>query len=271
MFDAIIRAGVEPLAMDDLYRYTDLETRIQSVTHALGVILVAFALGSIVLPILLLVFLDPFVPLVDGESYTSEGYLLLSSVQFMGFIIVAIGYVNWRDVDLFEFSIPSLRGLAWIPGGFVLLYAVAYGLSVLIGLLNLDIATNSVVEIGRQDPQIFLYMIPISFLLVGPGEELVFRGVVQGLFRKAYGVVPAVLLASVFFGISHYLALAGEGRVTYIAIAMGLGLVLGTVYERTENIVVPAVIHGAWNAMLFASEWYAATNPEMAESLILLP
>ena len=257
--------------MDDLYRYADRRTRLRSVAHALGVILAAFALGAVVLPLLLAPALNPFVPLFDGEDPTSMGYLILSSVQFVGFIVVAVGYVRWRDVDLFELSIPSLRDLAWVGGGFVLLFAVAYGLSLLITLLGLETATNAVVEMGRRDPQIFLYMIPISFLFIGPGEELVFRGVVQGLLRKAYGVVPAVLIASVLFGVAHYLALVGQGRVTYIAIATGLGLVLGAVYERTGNVVVPAVIHGAWNAMLFAVQWYVATNPDVAESLAVLP
>ncbi|MFB6201955.1 MAG: lysostaphin resistance A-like protein [Halorhabdus sp.] len=257
--------------MDDLYRYADFQTRLQGAAHALGVILAAFVVGAIVLPLLIAPLVDPFVPIYAGESLTSEGYLLLSAVQFVGFIAVAIGYVIWQDADLVSLSVPSLRDLAWMGGGFVLLFLVAYGLSVLITLLDLETATNSVVQLGREDPRIFLYMIPISFLFIGPGEELVFRGVVQGLFRKAYGVAPAVLITSVLFGVAHYLALVGQGRATYIAIAIGLGVVLGSVYERTENVLVPIVIHGAWNAMLFTIQWYVATNPELAESLAVLP
>ena len=257
--------------MDDLYRYADFETRLRGTAHALGVVLAAFAAGVVVLPVVVAPFVDPFVPLFDGDDLTSEGYLIFSAVQFVGFIAVAVGYVRWKEIALFDISMPSLRDVAWIVGGFIILYVVAHGLALLISALGLQTAENSVIETGRQDPRIFLYMIPISFLLIGPGEELVFRGVVQGLLRKAYGVLPAVLVASVLFGVAHTVALQGGGKATYVAVAIGLGLVLGSVYERSENILVPIVIHGAWNAMLFAVQWYLATNPDVAESLALLP
>ncbi|WP_136689261.1 CPBP family intramembrane glutamic endopeptidase [Halorhabdus amylolytica] len=256
--------------MDDLTRYADFRTRLRSVAHALGVIIAAFLVGALVLPVAVLVLVNPFYPLRVSGGLTIAGNLLLTMTQFVGFVLVAVGYVKWQDVDLYDLSLPSLRDVGWMGGGFVLLFVVAYGLSIVITVLGLETATNAVVKLGQENPQFFLYMIPVSLLFIGPGEELVFRGVVQGLFRKAYGVVPAVVITSVLFGVAHYLALVGEGQVTYIAIATGLGLVLGAVYERTENVVVPIVIHGAWNAMLFTVQWYAATNPEMMESLTLL-
>jgi len=256
--------------MDDLYRYTDLQTRLHAVAHGLGVILAAFLVGALALPVAALLLIDPVYPLRVGEELTIGGNLLLTMIQFAGFVLVAVGYVKWQGVDLYDVSLPSLRDVGWMAGGFVLLFVVAYGLSMLITLLGLETATNAVVETGRDNPRFFLYMIPVSLLFIGPGEELVFRGVVQGLFRKAYGVGPAVLVTSVLFGVAHYLALVGQGRVTYIAIATGLGLVLGAVYERSGNVVVPAVIHGVWNAMLFAVQWYVTTHPEAFESLALV-
>lgn len=257
--------------MDDLFRHADTQTRLQAVGHALGVVLAAFLIGAFVLPIAVLVLVDPFYPLRVGEDLTMEGNLLLTMVQFSGFVLVAVGYVRWQDVDLYDVSVPSLRDVGWMALGFVLLFAVAYGLAIVIELLGLQTATNAVVETGRDNPRFFLYMIPVSLLFIGPGEELVFRGVVQGYLRRAYGVVPAIVVASLLFGVAHYLALVGEGRLTYIAIATGLGLVLGTVYERTGNVVVPTIIHGSWNAMLFAVQWYVATHPELAESVAILP
>lgn len=102
-------------------------------------------------------------------------------------------------------------------------------------------------------------MVPISLLLVAPGEELIFRGVVQGLFRRAYGPVPAILITSALFGVAHYLALSGSGKLVYVAVAAILGLVLGTVYELSDNLVVPTLAHGVWNSYLFLGQWVLLT------------
>lgn len=100
----------------------------------------------------------------------------------------------------------------------------------------------------------------LAILFVAPGEELVFRGIVQGLFRQTDGPVPAILFVSVLFGVVHYVALAGSGKVTYIVVTLLLGVLLGYVYERTENILVPVVVHGLYNAILFAGQWVVAVN-----------
>jgi membrane protease YdiL (CAAX protease family) len=101
-------------------------------------------------------------------------------------------------------------------------------------------------------------MIPVALFFVGPAEELLFRGVVQGLLRRSFGVVPGLLGASALFGVGHYLAISSGSAWTYLLVAGALGLVLGAVYEYTENIVVPAITHGLWNAGLFVINYYIA-------------
>lgn len=103
-------------------------------------------------------------------------------------------------------------------------------------------------------------MIPITVLFVGPGEELLFRGVIPGLFRRAYGPVPAIVIASGLFDVAHYAALAGSDKRTYIVVTILLGLLLGGLYEQTDNVLVPIVVHGIYNAILFAGQWAVAVN-----------
>ena len=70
-----------------------------------------------------------------------------------------------------------------------------------------------------------------------------------------------VFLASIgMFGVVHWIALSGGGKVTYIAVAAVLGLALGAVYERTKNILVPIAVHGLYNALLFSIQWLVATG-----------
>jgi len=252
--------------MDEYYRVTDLRTRAESLGHSLGVVVGAFALGYVLLNVAALVFVAAGV--VSAEALANADipvpanvYAAVTIAQFAGFLVIALAYVWWRDdFGLLAIDVPDLRDLAAMVGGFVALFVAALGVSIVVQQLGAETATNQVVEQGQQNPTLFLYMIPITILVVAPAEELLFRGVVQGLFRRAYGVVPAILLASALFGVAHWLALTGAGRLTYIAIAAVLGLVLGTVYELTENLAVPVVIHGLWNAFLFGSQYLAAAG-----------
>jgi membrane protease YdiL (CAAX protease family) len=54
-------------------------------------------------------------------------------------------------------------------------------------------------------------------------------------------------------------------------VAATLGIVLGTVYELSGNIVVPSVIHGVYNAILFFGNWYIETQGIPREMVIFVP
>jgi len=56
------------------------------------------------------------------------------------------------------------------------------------------------------------------------------------------------------FAIIHYPSLSGSptGQLIYVAIISVPGLIFGVAYEYTDNLVVPALIHGLYNATLFA-------------------
>lgn len=231
-----------------------------SFVHAAGIIVAAYVLG-IVLASLGYLGINVLTGLTD-ETAPVLFNLWLTVLQFVGFILAAVWYVANVDRDILHVERPNLGTVGWIVGGFVLLMVVNVVMSVFISLLGTEAAQNQVIETGRETPVFLLYMIPIALLLVGPGEELLFRGVVQGKLREAFGVWPGIVLASVVFGLVHWLALVGtgSGRLVYVAVAAALGLALGTVYEYSKNILVPIVIHGCWNAMLFAINWYVIVN-----------
>jgi len=249
----------------EYYRVTDWRTRAESLGHSLGVVVGAFLVGYVLLNVTALALVAADVVTVEALTEPDVPipptvYAAVTVAQFLGMGVLGGLYLWWRgDIALFDVGVPDLRDVATTVVGFVVLFVAASALTVVIGLLGVESATNEVVEQGQRNPRIFLYMIPITILLVAPAEELIFRGIVQGLFRGAYGVVPAVVLASALFGVAHWLALTGGGsRLTYVAIAAVLGLVLGVAYEYSENLAVPVVIHGLWNAFLFGSQYQAA-------------
>lgn len=249
------------------YRVTDWRTHAESLGHAVGLVVGAFLLGIIIQSAAAFGFagagLIPPEALANPDvTIPTVPYAALTASQFVGIFGAGALYVWWRDEPLFEVGLPSLRSIGLIVVGFVALYGVNVGIGVLFTLLDLEVAANQVIEAGKQEPVRFLLMIPVTVLFVAPAEEVVFRGVVQGLFRKAYGVVPGVVLASALFGVGHWLALAGTGggKLAYVAIAAALGLVLGTLYELSDNLTVPIAVHGLYNTLLFVGQYLIATG-----------
>ncbi|MEZ3172454.1 MULTISPECIES: CPBP family intramembrane glutamic endopeptidase [Haloferacaceae] len=185
--------------------------------------------------------------------------ILLQGVTFGGLSIL---YLRFRDLD-FEFvslSIPDRRDVAVTIGGVGTLLGLLIVASRVISSLGLESAENQVVTVGQQNPTAFLILIPLSFLLVGPGEELLYRGLVQGTLRETLHPTRAIVLASALFASIHLFSLSGEGKLVYVGIAFVLALVLGATYEYTDNLVVPALIHGAYNAIQFTSAYLTATG-----------
>ncbi len=151
-------------------------------------------------------------------------------------------------------ELPGLRDLAAIAVGYVLALVAAVVGTAIVARLQVDTGTNQAVETALEAPEVLLILIPASFLLIGPGEELLFRGVVQGRLREVFSPVSGILLASLVFALLHFFALTGgslEGNLAAAGLLTGPAVVLGAAYEYTDNIVVPSLIHGLYNATLF--------------------
>lgn len=234
-------------------------SRIRSVSTAIGLTYGSYIVGNIVLLAIITVLAAIGLQIMTRPSLR----LLLSTVLLQGVTFggIAIVYLKFRglDFDFVPVSVPSKREIGVIVGGFLLLLVLLFASSAFVSSLGLESAQNRVVETGQQNPLAFLLLVPLSFLLIGPGEELLFRGLVQGTLREALHPARAIVLASALFASIHFFSLSGEGKFVYIGIAFVLALVLGATYEYTSNLTVPALIHGAYNAVQFASAYVTAT------------
>ncbi|MFC4451756.1 CPBP family intramembrane glutamic endopeptidase [Halorussus aquaticus] len=201
-----------------------------------------------------------------GVALMERPALLLGVSVVMGqgvaFGTFALGYLAYTDrgFDFVSARVPTLRDLAWSVGGLVALFAGLVALSVLFSAFGVESASNAVTEFGERDPRVFLLLVPLSFLFIGPGEELLYRGVVQGRLREAFGPWVAIAAASFVFAVVHVFSLRGAGKIAYLAVLLVLSPILGVTYERTDNLVVPALVHGAFNAIQFYLAYLAATG-----------
>ena len=74
-------------------------------------------------------------------------------------------------------------------------------------------------------------------LSAGIGEELLFRGVIQAGLTGAWGPLPALIVASLLFGLVHAMSW------TYFLITFLAGLYMGLLYLWTGNLLVPMIVH----------------------------
>ncbi|MFB6353444.1 MAG: lysostaphin resistance A-like protein [Halobacteriales archaeon] len=197
---------------------------------------------------------------------------LTAGVAFGG---VSVAYLAYRGrgpstVGLRWLSVPDL---AWTGGGYLLALGAALVVSLAVVAAGGEPAPNQLSQLGVEAPALLLLLVPVSLLFIGPGEELLFRGVVQGRLREAFGPAAAVLLSSAIFAGSHFLALVGSAgaRLTTIAVLFFPALVLGAAYERTGNLVVPALIHGLYNATLAVLLYVALQFSGMGATAALTP
>ncbi len=85
----------------------------------------------------------------------------------------------------------------------------------------------------------------IVLMAIGAGvcEELMFRGVLQSWIDGFAPIITAIILSNIVFGLLHM------RTVLYAVIAGGIGVYFGVVYAITDNLVVPMVAHGLYDAV----------------------
>jgi membrane protease YdiL (CAAX protease family) len=200
----------------------------------------------------------------DVTLQSTIGYATSTLLQGIAFITVVVMYMRYANhPNLLNIRRPSasnlnrvLRDLGWVIGGSILLLVGSQAVGIALQQFGLAPGTNQIVSAVRQDRTLALYLIVLSFVATGPGEETLFRGGVQGILRGTFSPVAAVVLSSMLFGLAHVTAVVTGGGASgvpgYVISAFVLGLVLGSLYEYTDNLLIPVLVHGAYNAVLFA-------------------
>lgn len=247
--------------MEPVSRTPSTEDRLVTVGKMLGLGFLGLGVGLVTQIVLLVVLVLAGVDVL-ASPLLSVG-LSLVSLQGVGLAVVGLLYLRYSGYGLsfVGFRFPTFRDAVWTVGGLIGMIAVllvaATILQAISTALGVETAQNSIVETASEDPTVLFLLIPAAFLIIGPSEELLFRGIIQGRIREVFGPVAGILLASTIFGFAHLTAFAATaGSIASVLIPIGgltaVSLVLGYTYEKTDNIVVPSLIHGAYDALLFS-------------------
>jgi membrane protease YdiL (CAAX protease family) len=190
-------------------------------------------------------------PVLPGVELT----VLEAAVRFLP-LVIALWFLQSEGVSLAEIGLARdqiLPALFSVAGLYLLLNAVGIGLS---------LSTAGAAAVGYQwtvPPVMALVAFAEALLFAALVEEVAFRGYLQSKviavlpkttrFREAFGVVAA----SVLFAVAHVPRVLTSGvpgtqaLITYGALLLFSGLSFGLLYEYTQNLYVPILVHAAGN------------------------
>jgi uncharacterized protein len=111
--------------------------------------------------------------------------------------------------------------------------------------------------LGRLNRAVDAVLIPLfagctlsDFALIslvgGLGEELLFRGLLQAVFSHWLGLPAGLILASLLFGLAHMIT------PTYAVVAAVVGGYLGWLWIHFDNLLVPIIVHAAYDFVALA-------------------
>jgi membrane protease YdiL (CAAX protease family) len=204
--------------------------------------------------------------------------VLMMALQIGGLAGMAAIFLSatGRDIGYVRLRKPSLKQLGIAFGSIFAMLIAVVAVSVVIESLGQEAAEHGTVNQIESNPKFALYMIPLAVLVIGPCEEFLFRGVIQTKLRGSFGTAGAVVATSAIFSSVHVPAYGGlsaglESILVTLSVLFVLALILGTVYEKTDNLLVPIIAHGFYNAVLFGMVYVSVEYAdELEEASALL-
>ena len=135
-----------------------------------------------------------------------------------------------------------LHGLYWVIG-----FGICTVLGVLLATMNGWPWANLIKTSLPQTPLGLGLLFAVGGIVSPIAEELVFRGVVYGFFRR-WGVGIALLVSTLLFVVAH-------GSGVFWAVPLVGGIVFAVSYEWSRSLVTPVMIHVAGNLAIFGLSW----------------
>ena len=171
--------------------------------------------------------------------------LVLGASRSLEIVMIVLVFLIWgKGLASVGLDLPSMasglkKGLIW---------SICFGAVVSFAWLLLTVlGTNPLPLIHTYVPSRPGEIILFFFIggIVGPfAEELFFRGVIYGFFRR-WGVAVALVLSTAMFVLIH--PLKGGLPITQV---VG-GIVFALAYEMGGSLVVPITVHALGNIAIF--------------------
>lgn len=166
-------------------------------------------------------------------------------------VYLALYFCFYAAIKL-KYHRPVFESLGWRKSSFSLAAAafggvlLAFGLSLLASLLHTPKVPTPFDKLAETP--LSMVLLAITAVVLAPFfEEMLFRGFLQPLLSRTFGVVAGVLATSLLFGSLHLFEYLGVWQ--YMAAITLVGIALGALRAYTNSIIPGVVMHGCFNAI----------------------
>ncbi len=176
-------------------------------------------------------------------------------------VLYGLAYLSLYFTLKSRYGRPLLRSLGWkVPRQGLLIPAVAgivlpFAVSVLVTPFHPP-KIDSPFDKFAASPATLVFFGIVAAILAPAIEELVFRGFLQPLLSKTFGVVAGVLATALLFGALHLPEYSNAWQ--YAAAVTLAGIAFGAMRAWTDSTLASAIMHGGFNLVtvvaLFARE-----------------
>ena len=209
------------------------------------------------LAVYILIFAVSFIK--TGGDFSVNAFLVVFVTQILVFILPSIIYkrikgpIKYKELGFRAFGASSV--LLVICASIFMFCA-----SVLIGLKASGNPGAYYADLTQITVPGILYVIVIYCLLPAVTEEIAFRSVIYGEYRK-FGIFGAVILSSTLFSLVHF---SLQSFVSYFL----CGAVLALIYEVTRSVFTSMIAHFLYNLMSVFSQKILSDAANKADNLI---
>lgn len=160
-------------------------------------------------------------------------------------ILCVISWLVNRNLGkLFHFSLKDVfigilsAALLW----------VVFFLGEYFSTMIFDFARTQVDSIySLKDGENSLMLTLMLLLLVGPAEEIFWRGVIQHSFAAKYGECKALVMTTIVYSLVHIWSF----NFMLVMAAMVCGIFWGILYQYNKNITTNIISHAIWDVSVF--------------------
>ena len=177
--------------------------------------------------------------------------IILGAARLLQVLLILLVVVLWgKGLESIGLDLPRIffgikKGLIW-SFGFGILAFLAFLVLFLIGIDPLPMIKMPMSSSISQ----FIILICIGGILAPVAEEVFFRGILYGFFRR-WGMIVALIVSTLLFVVVHPM---GQG-IPVIQI-LG-GILFAVAYEVEGTLMTPITIHILGNCSLFMISYVA--------------
>lgn len=182
------------------------------------------------------------IPMVQFIEFLYLAEILISLILLIVFFVIyELAVKKGRDEMVARFDLKTV-GLSLVTGigvsGISFIWIIIAG-----NIPELQAHLSAMREGNAMIGGGSLHGVFLSAVVAAPiVEEVLFRGIVFGSFRKIFPAWASILVSAIIFGAYHMNPVA----IVYASI---MGVIVGIVYEKKRNLIFPIILHMANNFM----------------------